>query len=92
MEVKIVLWCNGLAHDTTDVRVWVRILIGLHNGQFGRGGRWVCKIYGVGSIPTLTSTGEGYWIYRPTWSWESGSIPQIAWLSGKELSLIRMAK
>ncbi len=32
MEVKIVLWCNGLAHDTTDVRVWVRILIGLHNG------------------------------------------------------------
>lgn len=26
-------------------------------GQFGRGGRWDCKSYGVGSIPTLTSYG-----------------------------------
>ena len=30
--VQIVLWCNGLAHEATDFGVWVRILIGLHNG------------------------------------------------------------
>ena len=41
-------------------------------------------------IPILPTTGEGYWMYRLTWSWEGGSIPHIVWLSGKELSLIRM--
>ena len=55
--VQLVLWCNWIARNTTDVLVWVRFLIGLQYGQFGRGGRWDCKSYGVGSIPTLTSNG-----------------------------------
>jgi hypothetical protein len=55
--VQLVLWCNWIARNTTDVLVWVRFLIGLLYGQFGRGGRWDCKSYGVGSIPTLTSNG-----------------------------------
>ena len=53
--VQLVLWCNWIARNTTDVLVWVRFLIELRYGQFGRGGRWDCKSYGVGSIPTLTS-------------------------------------
>lgn len=28
-SVRMVLWCNGLAHETTDFGVWVRVLIEL---------------------------------------------------------------
>ena len=29
-SAQIVLWCNGLARNATDVVVWVRVLIELH--------------------------------------------------------------
>ena len=91
--VQLVLWCNWIARNTTDVLVWVRFLIGLQYGQFGRGGRWDCKSYGVGSIPTLTSNGVWsikvmrrfvepdktgrYRPYTPTERWVSGLNQQF---------------
>jgi hypothetical protein len=36
----MVLWCNGLAHDTTDVGVWVRVLIELHMVGWPSEYRW----------------------------------------------------